>query len=150
MAKRLVVIGGGMAGHQIAYTMQDTMEVTLIDPKTYVEVPMAIPRLLVEPDALPARIPFTDFLGAATLVRGHATAMADQAVEVTTVDGKKQLVPFDYAVIASGSRYADPLIKAAAGTETERRAEIAAAHDLYRLSMPAQYSPEVPFESSPV
>ncbi|MCC2654524.1 MAG: hypothetical protein K0Q60_4690, partial [Microvirga sp.] len=55
--KRLAVIGGGMAGHVIAHAMQDTMNVSLIDPKTYVEVPMAVPRLLVEPDALPARIP---------------------------------------------------------------------------------------------
>jgi len=37
-------------------------------------------------------------------------------------------LPFDFCVIATGSRYADPLIKATAATEAERAAEIAVAH----------------------
>jgi apoptosis-inducing factor 2 len=79
-ARRLVIIGGGMAGHLIAHAMQSSMKVTLIDPKTYVEVPMAVPRLLVEPEALPARIPYADFLPNVRLVRGQATAIADSSV----------------------------------------------------------------------
>jgi NADH dehydrogenase FAD-containing subunit len=129
--KRLAVIGGGMAGHVIAHAMQDTMNVSLIDPKTYVEVPMAVPRLLVEPDALPARIPYVQFLPRVTLIQGHATLMTDWSVDVETSQGAKQTVDFDYAVIASGSRYSDPLIKAAAASETERSAELATAHELY-------------------
>jgi NADH dehydrogenase FAD-containing subunit len=130
--KQLAVIGGGMAGHLIAHALRTTMKVTLIDPKTYVEVPMAVPRLLVEPDALPARIPYTDFLQDVRLVAGRATAIDERSVAVMSADGTTQTVPFDYAVIATGSRYVDPLIKAAATTEAERQAEIAAAHQRYR------------------
>ena len=131
---RLVVIGGGMAGHLIAHEMQSSMQVTLIDPKAYVEVPMAVPRLLVEPEALAARIPYADFLPNVRRIRGHATAIADDSVEVTVPDGSVESVPFDYSVIATGSRYVDPLIKAAAGTEAERHAEIVAAHRSYRTT----------------
>lgn len=132
--RSLAVIGGGMAGHLIAHAMQGTMDVTLIDPKTYVEVPMAAPRLLVEPEALPARIPYTDFLHKVRLIRGRAAAMSDHSVEVTEANGSRSTVPFDYAVIATGSRYIDPLIKAAASTEAERRAEIVAAHQVFRTT----------------
>ncbi|MBA5638682.1 hypothetical protein H3H37_16600 [Duganella sp. LX20W] len=62
LKKKLVVIGGGSAGHKIAYLLQDTLDVTLVDPKTYFEVPMALPRLLVEPNALSAQIRYQDFL----------------------------------------------------------------------------------------
>lgn len=62
--RSLVVIGGGIAGHAIAYRLKSLFTVTLVDPKTYLEVPMAAPRLLVDPDALQARIPYAEFLTA--------------------------------------------------------------------------------------
>jgi flavin-dependent dehydrogenase len=37
--QRIVVVGGGIAGHKIAYAMQHVADVTLVDPKDYVEVP---------------------------------------------------------------------------------------------------------------
>lgn len=127
-SKRLVVIGGGAAGHKIAYTMQSTMDVTLVDPKTYFEVPMAMPRLLVEPESLPAQFPFADFLHDVRLVQGYATAIHDRSVEVAAIDGTRKTIDFDFAVIATGSSYLDPLIKPIQGTQTERKAEIAEAH----------------------
>jgi NADH dehydrogenase FAD-containing subunit len=54
--KKLVVVGGGSAGHKIAYLLQDALDVTLVDPKNYLEVPMALPRLLVEPNGLAAQM----------------------------------------------------------------------------------------------
>jgi NADH dehydrogenase FAD-containing subunit len=68
--KSVLVIGGGAAGHQIAYQLRDLADVTLVDPKTYWEVPMAVPRLLVEPDSLAARMRYDSFLGAANHVQG--------------------------------------------------------------------------------
>ncbi len=130
---RLAIIGGGIAGHAIAYAMQDEMQVTLIDPKTYFEVPMALPRLLVEPDTLPARIAYVDFLQKVTLIQGHAKSMTDSSIDVVSADGDRT-VPFDYAVIASGSRYFDPLIKATSPTEAGRSAEIRLANELYRAA----------------
>lgn len=126
-SKKLVIIGGGAAGHQIAHDLRETFEVTLIDPKTYWEVPMAVPRLLVEPSALPARMSYASFLPGVRHVQGRAVSLSDHAVEVETRHGQ-QTLPFDYAVIATGSRYLDPLLKAEAATEPERQAEIIAAH----------------------
>jgi len=126
--KSLVVLGGGIAGHAIAYRLKHLFAVTLVDPKTYLEVPMAAPRLLVDPDALQARIPYAHFLDGVTVVQGRATGLTDGSVAIAPAQGGTATLPFDFAVIATGSRYADPLIKAAAPTEAERAAEIAVAH----------------------
>jgi len=126
-SRKLVIIGGGAAGHQIAYDLRETFDVTLIDPKTYWEVPMAVPRLLVEPSALPARMSFAEFMPGVRHVQGKAVSLDDHQVVVETESGQRT-VPFDYAVIATGSRYLDPLLKAEATTEAERQAEILAAH----------------------
>jgi len=128
IGRQLAVIGGGVAGHKIAFAMRETMAVTLIDPKTYFEIPMAFPRLLVEPDALRARLPYRDFLSGARHIQGHATAIADGALTVALHNGCNEHLAFDHAVIAVGSRYCDPLIKAEAPTEKERADEIIAAH----------------------
>lgn len=131
---RLVVIGGGLSGHRIAYQLKEVMAVTLIDPKSYFEVPMAFPRLLVEPEALPARLPFRDFLSGAEHLAGRAVGMDDHHVAVSLVNGGETRVAFDYAVIATGSRYADPLVKAEAPNEGEREAELADAHRRLRAA----------------
>ena len=124
--KSILVAGGGAAGHQIAYQLRDAAAVTLVDPKTYWEVPMAVPRLLVEPDAVSARIRYDSFLGEARHLQGKVTRLQDGSAEVALSDGSTRTIGWDYAVIASGSAYMDPLIKAQAVTETDRSAEISA------------------------
>ena len=126
--KTLVVIGGGAAGHQIAYDLQKLLDVTLVDPKAYWEVPMALPRLLVEPAALPARMTYASFLPDVRHVQGKAVGISDHAV-VVDLGSREETVRFDFAVLATGSRYIDPLIKAEVSTEGERGAQIKAAHE---------------------
>ena len=130
--KTVLVIGGGATGHKIAYQLRSAAQVMLVDPKTYWEVPMAVPRLLVEPDGLPARMRYDSFLGGATLVQGKVRALADGNAHVVLNNGSEQTLTFDYAVIATGSSYFDPLIKAQAPTEAERSAEINAMHEQLR------------------
>lgn len=132
--KKILVMGGGATGHQIAYQLRDTADVTLVDPKTYWEVPMAVPRLLVEPDSLPARLRFDSFLAGAAHVQGKVVKLAEGAATVALENGTQQVLPFDYAVIATGSRTIDPLIKAQAKTESERAAEIAAMNTRLRAA----------------
>lgn len=126
--KNLVVIGGGSAGHRIAYLLQNVMDVTLVDPKTYFEVPMALPRLLAEPGALPAHMAYRDFLPSVRQVQGKAVAIASHHLDVDTASGVERIT-FDFAVVATGSRHVDPLIKAEASTVGKRRAQIAHAHE---------------------
>ncbi|MBX5204054.1 FAD-dependent oxidoreductase [Rhizobium sp. NZLR1] len=122
--KAILVIGGGAAGHQIAYQLRDVASVTLVDPKTYWEVPMAVPRLLVDPAALSARIGYGTFLGSGRHVQGKVVQLGEAAARVALTDGGEETLDFDYAVIATGSRYLDPLIKAQAPSEQERAAEL--------------------------
>ena len=125
--QKLVVIGGGAAGHQIAYGLRDIMEVTLVDPKTYWEVPMALPRLLVEPNALPARLSYASFLASVRHVQGRAISISEKEV-VVDLGVTQEKVDFDYAVLATGSSYVDSLIKADVATEKLRSAQIEEAH----------------------
>lgn len=132
--KSIVIIGGGAAGHQIAFQLRDVANVTLIDPKTYWEVPMAVPRLLVEPDGLAARILYASFLGAARHIQGRVTALNDASAKVTLADGSQKTLSFDYAVIATGSASLDPVIKAQAPTERGRAEELQNLHKQLRAA----------------
>lgn len=122
---RIVIAGGGLAGHRIAYALQHEApmaEVTLVDPKDFFEVPMAVPRMLVEPArAKDAVIPYRDFLPQVTLVRGLL-----REVQPGFVETSEGTLPFDFLVLATGACYADPLIKAHGGTAEERRHHFAA------------------------
>lgn len=141
---RIVIVGGGCAGHTLAYNLQKKAEVTLIDPKDYFEFPIAVPRLLVQPDKLQAQIPFAEFLPQVKLVQGFATDVDDQKKVVTVkpanvkaggdgdgVDQKAQLVEvgYDYLILASGSRYRGGLFKSERFTVKERKAEIHQVHE---------------------
>ena len=132
--KNVLVIGGGAAGHQIAYQLRDAAAVTLVDPKTYLEVPMAVPRLLVEPGKLPAQMRYDSFLGNAAHMQGEVSALTGHSARVVLEGGVERTVSFDYAVIATGSTYMDPLIKAQAKTEPARAAEIFAMNAKLRAA----------------
>ncbi|HCI9590169.1 TPA: FAD-dependent oxidoreductase [Klebsiella variicola] len=127
--KTVVIIGGGAAGHQIAYQLRDVARVILVDPKTYWEVPMALPRLLADPKSLPARIPYAEFLDTSQHIQGRVTALSDTSAKVILNNGQEKLITFHYAVIATGSASLDPLIKAKASTEADRATEIQAFHE---------------------
>ncbi|XP_020580373.1 apoptosis-inducing factor homolog B-like [Phalaenopsis equestris] len=98
-SKRVVVVGGGIAGGIISKTLQSQNEVTLIDPKEYFEIPWAQLRSMVEPSfAERTLIKHFDYLTDATIIQSHATNVTDH--EVHTADG--QTHPYDYLVLATG------------------------------------------------
>ena len=130
--RAVLVIGGGAAGSLIAYQLRESADVTLVDPKTYWEVPMAVPRLLVEPGVLQARMRYDSFLGTGRHVQGKVMALGDGDARVALEGGGDRTLAFDYAVVASGSAYLDPLIKAQATTEAARAAELQAMHQRLR------------------
>lgn len=118
---KIVIVGGGMAGHKIAHALQDLAEITLVDPKDFFEIPMAAPRLLVAPGSLPAIIPYRAFLSRSRLVRGWLREVRDRSilVDAGAPTGATD-VPFDYLVLATGSNYDGDLVKPLAG-EAEGR-----------------------------
>lgn len=109
--RRVVVIGGGVAGSLIAKSLQFTADVTLVDTKEYFEITWASLRATVEPEfGERSVINHRDYLINGRVVTSAAINITD--TEVLTADG--YLIVYDYLVIATG--HMDPVPK----TRTER------------------------------
>ncbi|XP_042476785.1 apoptosis-inducing factor homolog A-like [Macadamia integrifolia] len=97
--KRVVIVGGGVAGGLLAKTLQFRADVTLIDPKEYFEITWASLRSMVEPSfAKRSVIRHTDYFKNGRIITSHAINITN--TEVLTADGL--LVPYDYLVLATG------------------------------------------------
>jgi len=99
---RIVIVGGGVAGHLLARATQDHHQVVLVEPRDHFAVPIALPRLLVEPElGERALIPYADFLPGVEHVRARATRVTPDAVHTDT----GQVLDADAIALATGSAY---------------------------------------------
>ncbi|WCJ41897.1 FAD/NAD(P)-binding oxidoreductase family protein [Euphorbia peplus] len=118
--RRLVVIGGGIAGSLLAHSLQFHADVTLIDPKEYFEITWANLRTMVEPSfGERSVINHSDYFTNGRIVTSKATGITDK--HVLTQDA--QLIPYDYLVIATGHADSVPI------TRTHRLAQYQAEND---------------------
>ncbi|CAA0825253.1 FAD/NAD(P)-binding oxidoreductase family protein [Striga hermonthica] len=118
--KRVVVVGGGVAGSLIAKSLQFHADVTLIDPKDYFEIPWASSRSIVEPSFAERSIIYhKDYLTNGRLVVSKAINVSSS--QVLTSDGCQ--IIYDYLVIATG--HSDTFPK----TKPERHKEYRSEHD---------------------
>lgn len=116
--RKVVVIGGGVAGSYIAKSLQFHGNLTLIDPKEYLEIPWASLRGMVEPSfAERSVIQHKDYLTASRLIVSNAISITDS--EVLTSEGR--LVPYNYLIIATGHQ--DPVPKTRAERLLQYQAE---------------------------
>ncbi|KAK8479625.1 hypothetical protein V6N13_030942 [Hibiscus sabdariffa] len=107
--RRVVVIGGGIAGSLLAKTIQFNADLTLIDPKEYLELTWANLRNMVEPSfADRSLINHRDYLTNGRIVTSAAINITDK--EVLTADGRH--IVYDYLVIATGHTDPVPITKA--------------------------------------
>ncbi|TFF90050.1 MAG: hypothetical protein EU548_04980 [Promethearchaeota archaeon] len=103
---RIAIVGGGIAGARVAQELSKFSKtgfgVTLIDKKEYFEVPYATLRGIVEPKTIGTtlRKRYDDFLKV-NFVLGKVSSMSTEKIDLE--DGRE--VPFDIAIIATGSRY---------------------------------------------
>ncbi|KAF7153154.1 hypothetical protein RHSIM_Rhsim01G0201600 [Rhododendron simsii] len=98
-AKKVVVVGGGIAGALIAKSLQFHADVTLIDSKEYFEITWASLRGMVEPSfAERSLIPHRSYLTNGHVVSSTAINITD--TDVLTADGS--VIAYDYLVIATG------------------------------------------------
>ncbi|XP_062172212.1 uncharacterized protein LOC133877810 [Alnus glutinosa] len=103
-SRRLVIIGGGVAGSYLAKSFQFKADVTLIDPKEYFEIPWASMRAMVEPSiAKRSVINHREYFTNGQVITSSAVNVTE--TEVSTADG--QLIPYDFLVIATG--HSDPV-----------------------------------------
>lgn len=98
--KKVVTVGGGYVGFEVAKALDTQADITLIKPReAFVQLPAAI-RALFQP-GLPDQIilPYDRLLTHGRGIRGRATEVAQSGV--TPEDGG--FVPADYVVLATGS-----------------------------------------------
>ncbi|VFQ96499.1 unnamed protein product [Cuscuta campestris] len=97
--KRVVVVGGGVGGSLLAYTLQNHCDVFLIDSKEYFEVSWASLRCMVEPSfAKRTVINHNEYLHKASIISSPAIEIT--LSEVLTEQGEK--IAYDYLVVATG------------------------------------------------
>jgi NADH dehydrogenase FAD-containing subunit len=122
-AGKIVIYGGGIAGGVLAKRLSSSFRVTLVDPLDYFEVPMATPRNLVKPSfAERAIMPFATALPSAEHVQAKLAEMTPAGGIVEHADGSRTLVPADISVLATGSRFANQLMRAFEGSAARRKA----------------------------
>jgi NADH dehydrogenase FAD-containing subunit len=127
--KKVVIYGGGVGGAQLAKRLTGAVRVTLVDPLDYFEVPMAAPRNLVMPDyAERAIMPFAQALPDVKHVRARLIELRPDGGLVEAANGQQTLVSGDITVLATGSRFTNPLVRAFDDSATERKAFYARIH----------------------
>lgn len=130
MKKTVTIYGSGIAGMQLANALSKVADVTVVSPIDYFEVPMAMPRLMVEPDfADAALVPLTQFDTNITFVQGKLTSFTAEGGTVETTTGETITISSDVSVLATGSRYANSITRAQSGTVKDRVQEFKDSND---------------------
>ncbi|KAI8644240.1 hypothetical protein BD408DRAFT_441885 [Parasitella parasitica] len=113
---KLVILGGGAAGLMVAMQLAKTkyLEITLIDSKSFYEYTPALCSVLFEPtdkaferhfDSI--TFDYAPYLASLKIkfILGKIASVKEGKVNLV---GQSQAVEYDYAVICTGSSYADP------------------------------------------
>lgn len=107
--KRVVVVGGGIAGAFSAKFLEDHADVFLVDPKDHLDIPYAQLRCTVQPDfAERSLVLHSDYLKKAR----HITGSAETASSTEVVTSTGEILPYDFLVIATGSVHRGSLRRA--------------------------------------
>src|SRR5258708_39790581 len=117
MKSKIVIYGAGMAGAMLASRLAEDFDVTVVAPTNYFEVPMAMPRLMVQPGlADKAIISIAEALPKVRHIHGHLAELTDAGGLVDGNDGARQRVTGDVSVLATGSRFAGQLVRSLSGS----------------------------------
>src|SRR3981081_839539 len=102
---RVVVVGGGYGGQQVARALDQTSDVVLVEPKDAFIHNIAALRALVDPSWLPRIfLPSGGLLTNGRVVRDRAVVVDPH--RVVTASGEE--ISADYVVLATGSKYPFP------------------------------------------
>ncbi|MEQ6202220.1 FAD-dependent oxidoreductase [Sulfitobacter sp. HNIBRBA2951] len=117
MKKRIIIVGGGYVGLQLAKALNGKADVTLIEPRSHFVHAPAMIRAVVDPQVLDrALIPYDDLLKTGQVLRARAKSIS--ATGVTLEDGTDVLG--DFIVVATGSDNAMPFKPATDSIEAFR------------------------------
>jgi apoptosis-inducing factor 2 len=119
--KKIVIVGGGIAGKTVAEGLlkHNSAEITLIEPKEYMEVPFAQLRALVEPKDFSASIrkPYSLLLPGVNHIRQKASGLKDR--QLILEDG--EALEYDFLIIATGSSFKNWTYLKSSETEMKNR-----------------------------
>ena len=105
MSQKIAIVGGGYIGAELAKSLDDTADVTLIEPRSHFVHAPAMIRAVVDPSLLDrALIPYDRLLTNGRVIESKATVI--DAEGVTLEDGTR--VEADQIVVATGSSNAMP------------------------------------------
>lgn len=100
--KKVIIVGGGFAGGSAAIALQDSFEVTLLDPKSCFENITAQYRVLCDKEMGERnRMPHEEYAPSVDVQQG--TLRSIDRTHIVTGDNKS--IPFDYLIVATGSHY---------------------------------------------
>lgn len=117
MSKRIAIIGGGFVGAELAKSLDDKAQVTLIEQRSHFVHAPAMIRAVVDPQILDrALIPYDQLLKHGAIIQARATGVDESGV--TLEDGRK--IEADYIVVATGSENATPFKPKGAGIDALR------------------------------
>jgi NADH dehydrogenase FAD-containing subunit len=123
MKSEIVIYGAGMAGAMLASRLAGDFDVTIVAPTNYFEVPMAMPRLMVQPGyADKAIVSIAEALPRARHSHGRLVELTEAGGLVDGDDGDRRMVTAEIAVLATGSRFAGQFIRPLSGVLEERKA----------------------------
>ncbi|WP_095204831.1 NAD(P)/FAD-dependent oxidoreductase [Mesorhizobium carmichaelinearum] len=126
----VVIYGGGIAGALLARQLSATAKVILVDPLDYFEVSMAAPRNLVKPDfSRQSIMPFAKALPRVDHVAARLTELTSEGGIVEDASGRRLLVTGKAAVLATGNRFANELVRGQEGSGADRHAFYQRFHD---------------------
>ena len=125
---RVVVVGAGFAGCQLARDLRATCDVTVVADRGYFEFAPGVPRALVAGrGAARGAVQALDrTLGGCTVLRATGPyGLSQDALAFTDADGTEHELAYDFVVVATGASYASPIQDNRGGAE-ERAASLAA------------------------
>lgn len=130
---RVIVVGGGYVGWEVARDLDAYADVTLIEQREAFVHVSAMIRALVQPALLDqAIIPYDSLLSAGRVLRARVASV--EADGVTLEDGRR--IPGHYIVVATGSSYAAPFkpqgssVEALRNSMRETLERVRAAHTI--------------------
>lgn len=130
MKTRIILVGGGYVGIQLAKALDTKAQVTLIEPRSHFVHAPAMIRSVVDPQVLDqGLIPYDDLLRNGQVLRALAKSIS--AAGVTLEDGTEVLG--DYIVVATGSDNAMPF-KPASDSIQAFRADSARIHTMLKAA----------------
>ncbi len=120
--KSVAIYGGGIAGAVLANRLSHDFDVVLVDPHDYFEVPMAVPRNLVQPDfAEAAIVPFAQAMPSVRHEQAKLVKMTRAGGIIEYGNGRLLQITGDVSVLATGTRFPNQLVRAYEGSGAHRK-----------------------------